>query len=88
MSGQKIRPESRTCMIGSHPGGLSLTKRLFALADAGYAQAAAELSVNTASLGWGSFLLHNLLPVTLGNIAGGAGLGAVYWRIYLYDKKA
>ncbi|MCI9486435.1 MAG: class I SAM-dependent methyltransferase [Lachnospiraceae bacterium] len=34
MSGQKIRPESGTCMIGSHPGGLSLTKRLFALADA------------------------------------------------------
>lgn len=61
---------------------------LFALADAGYAQAAAELSVNTAALGWGSFLLHNLLPVTLGNIAGGAGLGALYWRIYLYDKKA
>ena len=34
MSGQKIRPESGTCMIGSHPGGLSLTERLFALADA------------------------------------------------------
>jgi formate/nitrite transporter FocA (FNT family) len=28
-------------------------------------------------------LFHNLLPVTLGNIAGGAGLvGMVYWVIY------
>jgi formate transporter len=37
-----------------------------------------------ASLTWGSFLWHNLLPVTIGNIIGGAVLvGAVYWIIYL-----
>jgi formate transporter len=30
-----------------------------------------------------SGILHNLVPVTLGNIVGGAGLiGAVYWTIY------
>jgi formate/nitrite transporter len=35
-----------------------------------------------AGLNWGGFL-HNLLPVTLGNLAGGAGLvGLVYWVIY------
>ena len=35
-------------------------------------------------LGAEAFLLGNLLPVTLGNIAGGAGLvGALYWFIYL-----
>jgi len=33
-------------------------------------------------------LLNNLLPVTLGNIIGGAGLvGAVYWFVYLRNRK-
>jgi formate transporter len=28
-------------------------------------------------------IIHNLVPVTLGNIVGGAGLvGAIYWMIY------
>lgn len=36
------------------------------------------------SLTWSSFLLHNLLPVTIGNIIGGAVLVAlVYWLIFL-----
>ena len=35
-------------------------------------------------LTWGNFLLANLLPVTLGNIIGGAVMvGLVYWFIYL-----
>jgi len=35
-------------------------------------------------LNWGQFLLGNLLPVTIGNIIGGAGLvAAVYWAIFL-----
>jgi formate transporter FocA len=37
-----------------------------------------------ASLTWSHFLLNNLLPVTLGNILGGAVLvGLVYWFVYL-----
>lgn len=33
---------------------------------------------------WSNFLLVNLLPVTIGNIIGGAGLvGMVYWFVYL-----
>jgi formate/nitrite transporter len=37
-----------------------------------------------SGLTWGSFLLDNLLPVTLGNIVGGALMvGAVYWFVYL-----
>lgn len=37
-----------------------------------------------ASLTWGGFLINNLLPVTLGNIIGGALLvGAVYWFVYI-----
>jgi formate transporter FocA len=36
------------------------------------------------NLTWGSFLLRNLLPVTIGNIIGGALMvGLVYWFIYL-----
>jgi formate/nitrite transporter FocA (FNT family) len=36
-----------------------------------------------ASLVTISGIVHNLVPVTLGNIAGGAGLvGALYWTIY------
>ena len=37
-----------------------------------------------AALTWGNFLLFNLLPVTIGNIIGGAlGVGVVYYVIYL-----
>ncbi len=40
-----------------------------------------------AALTWGSFLLRNLLPVTIGNIIGGAvGVGVVYYVIYLRPK--
>jgi formate/nitrite transporter len=36
------------------------------------------------NLTWGNFLLVNLLPVTIGNIIGGAVMvGLVYWSIYL-----
>jgi len=41
-----------------------------------------------ASLTWGSFLLKNLLPVTIGNIIGGALMvGVVYWFIYLRGQR-
>ncbi len=37
---------------------------------------------------WGSFLGDNLIPVTIGNIIGGAGLvGAVYWLAYLRPRE-
>ncbi len=39
---------------------------------------------NLDHLTWPSFLFNNLLPVTIGNIIGGAGLvAAVYWVIFL-----
>jgi formate transporter len=41
-----------------------------------------------AKLTWGTFLINNLIPVTIGNIIGGAGLvGLVYWFAYLRTKK-
>ena len=37
-----------------------------------------------ASLTWGSFIVRNLVPVTVGNIIGGGVLvGGVYWFVYL-----
>jgi formate/nitrite transporter len=36
---------------------------------------------------WPVFLVHNLLPVTLGNIVGGAGFVAgIYWWVFLRGK--
>lgn len=41
-----------------------------------------------ANLTWGNFLFANLLPVTIGNIIGGAVMvGLVYWFIYLKNRK-
>ncbi|HSL64891.1 MAG TPA: formate/nitrite transporter family protein, partial [Gaiellaceae bacterium] len=41
-------------------------------------------AVDTGNLTWGNFLVDNLLPVTIGNIIGGALMvGAVYWLVYL-----
>ena len=51
------------------------------MADPAYKALAA---LDVSGLTWGSFLIRNLLPVTLGNMAGGAGfVGAVYWYVYL-----
>ena len=48
----------------------------------------AATGVDVTHLTWGTFLLHNLLPVTIGNIIGGTVLvAAVYWAIFLRSKK-
>jgi formate/nitrite transporter len=45
--------------------------------------------IDLSGLTLGSFFLKNLLPVTLGNIIGGAVLvAAMYWFIYLRNKKS
>ncbi len=42
-----------------------------------------------ASLTWANFLVNNLIPVTIGNIIGGAVLvGVVYWFVYLRQPVA
>ena len=39
---------------------------------------------NVDNLTWSNFVWANLLPVTIGNIIGGALMvGAVYWFVYL-----
>ena len=46
--------------------------------------AASEYSIAKEGLTWGAFFVKNLLPVTLGNIVGGALLvGVGYWVAYL-----
>jgi len=40
-----------------------------------------------ADLTWSNLFVNNLIPVTIGNIIGGALLvGAMYWFIYLRGK--
>lgn len=44
-----------------------------------YAEAATTAGLDVSALTWSNFLTHNLLPVTLGNIVGGCGFGALLW---------
>lgn len=55
---------------------------LFAMMNPEYAALAAEAGIDTAALTWGNFFGVNLLPVTIGNIIGGAALGvALYYGL-------
>lgn len=62
------------------------------LAKSAYTAKALELGVSQAaidSLNWCTMFTRNLLPVTLGNIFGGAGfVGCVYWFVYVRGRKA
>ncbi len=51
-------------------------------------EAIGKTPADFTSLTWGNFFIANLLPVTIGNIIGGAALvGLVYWFIYLRNCK-
>jgi formate transporter len=46
-----------------------------------------KTAADYGDLTWSNFFLHNLIPVTVGNIIGGAVLvGAVYWFVYLRGR--
>lgn len=50
--------------------------------------AATDAGIAVDQLTWGNFFINNLIPVTIGNIIGGAVLvGVMYWAIYLADAK-
>jgi len=61
---------------------------IFSMQVPEYAALAAEAGINTASLTWGNFFLANLLPVTLGNVLGGVGVGVVMWACNLRNAKS
>ncbi len=43
--------------------------------------------LDLTNLTWGTFLVNNLLPVTIGNIIGGTVfVAAVYWSVFLRNK--
>jgi formate/nitrite transporter len=47
----------------------------------------AERGLDLTNLTWGNFLFNNLLPVTIGNIIGGAVLvAAIYWSVFLRNR--
>lgn len=60
---------------------------LMAKAVSAYAQQAAAMGVDLSALTVPSFLLNNLLPVTIGNILGGAALACLMWFVHLRDRK-
>jgi formate/nitrite transporter len=47
-----------------------------------------KTAADYSNLTWGGFFFRNLLPVTIGNIIGGAGfVGLAYWFIYLRPQR-
>jgi formate transporter len=65
------------------PAGLLIK----AFASAPFWDQLAVASVDHSALTVGNFLIGNLMPVTIGNIIGGALLvGIVYWFVYLRNR--
>lgn len=57
--------------------------------DSGFISTVSDKVPRLEQLTWQAFLLKNLVPVTIGNIIGGAVLVAiVYWAIFLRPEKA
>ncbi|MGL4649502.1 MAG: formate/nitrite transporter family protein [Caldilineaceae bacterium] len=60
-----------------------------AWAPASFWESIGKTAADYPHITWQGFLLDNLLPVTIGNIIGGAVLvGAVYWWVYLRQKSS
>jgi len=52
--------------------------------DPAFLETIGKTAADYANLTWGRFFLNNLLPVTIGNIIGGAVMvGLMYWLIYI-----
>lgn len=64
---------------------------ILAKGNQSWVDAAASLGVTAhklESLNWSSFVFNNLIPVTLGNIIGGAlFVGTAYWLSYIYKGR-
>ena len=64
---------------------------ILAKANPAWVEAAASMGVTAEklqALTWQSFLVKNLIPVTLGNmVGGGIFVGVIFWRVFLYKRK-
>jgi len=57
---------------------------LFVKGDAKFLETIGKTAADFSHLTWGNFFAANLLPVTIGNIIGGAIMvGMIYWFVYL-----
>lgn len=57
-------------------------------ADSSFWVSIGKTAADFQSLTWGAFFVKNLIPVTIGNIIGGAGfVGLTYWFAYLRPQK-
>jgi formate/nitrite transporter len=56
---------------------------ILAKANAQFAEVSGLAAEKLAGINWGTFLINNLIPVTIGNIIGGAVIVSwVYWYVY------
>lgn len=60
---------------------------IFAATVPEYAAKAAEAGVNLSALTWSGFFIGNLIPVTLGNLAGGLAVGILMWLGHAWEKE-
>ena len=60
---------------------------IFANMNAAYSGLVAQAGINTAVLNFGTFFTANLIPVTLGNIVGGALVGLMMYFAHADRKK-
>ncbi len=58
--------------------------RFVTAGDASFFEKIGKTAADFPNLTWGNFFFANLLPVTIGNILGGAIMvGMVYWFVYI-----
>ena len=61
---------------------------IMAKANAQFAQVSGLTAEALANINWGTFLVNNIIPVTIGNVIGGAVIVSwVYWYVYKGSKK-
>ncbi|MFT9497876.1 formate/nitrite transporter family protein [Anaerosolibacter sp.] len=61
---------------------------IMAKVNLAWAEASHLTAEQLANLNWSTFIVNNLIPVTLGNIIGGSMfVGGVYWFVYMKNNK-
>jgi formate/nitrite transporter FocA (FNT family) len=60
---------------------------LFARGVEVYARMAGDAGLALGALSWGNFFARSLLPVTVGNIIGGAGTGLLFLFCHAREHK-